>query len=132
MAGQPYPVTQPIGAKINPDGSVNANTTAMGKQGRPTTAMWADRSGKITTGGTSQTVMASNANRKRIFIQNPPYATENLFFNFAGPSTTSTASTTSFCLAIGQFYDSRQGPVSMELVTINASTSGHVFIAKEM
>jgi hypothetical protein len=72
---------------------------------------------------------AANANRKVLFIANPPSATESLFINF-----TSAASTTalgSIELAAGGSYVDPPGFVTLELVTVTAATAGHAFIAKE-
>ena len=96
-----------------------------------------DRSGTITLGGTSQQLMAANANRRRFIIMNPASAagqgigvTESLFFNFTSAAGVNTGA--SMEITPGGWYDSGIGTVTPEAITITAATTGHVFIAKEM
>ena len=99
-------------------------------------ASFTDRSGSITTGGTSQQLAAINANRKRIIIENPASATgqniataESLFINFTTAAGVNNG--TSIELIPGGTFDSGSGPVSTQAITVNAATIGHVYIAKE-
>lgn len=99
-------------------------------------APFTDRSSSITAGGTSQTLAIVNSNRKRIVIQNPCTSTsqgiitaENLFINFT--SAASLSGGNSFELQPCGSYDSGPSPVSGELISVNATTTGHQFIAKE-
>lgn len=108
---------------------LNAGTAAIGSV-IPNQGTWTDRSGTVATGAASQTLAASNAARKRLLIENPPSATENLFFNFTSAASTTAAG--SFVLVPGGSYDSESGPVSTELVAVTAATTGHAFVAKEM
>jgi hypothetical protein len=103
----------------------------------PLNGTFTNRSGTIATGGTSQALAAVNASRKRILIQNPCSATsqniaaaENLVINFT--SAASIAGGTSIELLPCGSYDSGGGPVSTEAITVNATTSGHQYVAKEM
>lgn len=96
-----------------------------------------DRSSTITAGGTSQTLMASNNNRRRFIIFNPASAAgqgitsvESLFFNFTSAAGVNNG--TSIELLPGQMYDSGIGTVTPEGITVNAATTGHVYVAKEM
>lgn len=98
---------------------------------------WIDRSGKVTTGGTSQVVMANNPIRRRLLIQNPVSvtsegigATENLFVNFSSPASSTLGN--SIELIPGGSYDTENGMCPTDQVTIVAATSGHQFLAKEM
>lgn len=99
-------------------------------------ASFTDRSGFVATGGTSQTLTIINASRKRIVIENPCSittqniaATENLFLNFTSAASTTSGSSIEL-LPCGS-YDSGPGPVTTELITVNAATTGHQYTAKE-
>ena len=86
-----------------------------------------DRSGSITTGGTSQTLAPINAARKYLTIENT--STANIAINF-----TSAASLTAGSLviaALGSLTLSSQSFVSTELVTVVGATTGQTFVAKE-
>ena len=96
-----------------------------------------DKSGTIATGGTHQTLAAINASRHRIIIQNPLTATgqgiltaESLFINFT--SNAGINNGTSIELVPGAIYDSGVGPPTSELISVNATTTSHAYIAKEM
>lgn len=97
-----------------------------------------DRSGSITTGGTSQTLAGANLARKRIIIQNPCTtgsegigSTENLFINFTSAATT--AGGNSIELQPCTIWDSGPAPaqVTSEAITVIAATTGHKYVAKE-
>lgn len=88
---------------------------------------YTSRSGTVTTGGTSQQIMAVNANRKSIIIENPIAATETLFFNFTSAASTTTDS---IGLAPGGIY-SPTNFISTEAINVTATTTGHAFVAKE-
>jgi len=88
---------------------------------------YTDRSGTVTTGGSSQQIMAVNANRKSIIIENPIAATETLFFNFTSAASTTSAS---IGLAPGGIY-SPTNFISTEAINVTATTTGHAFVAKE-
>lgn len=93
-----------------------------------------DRSGTITTGGTSQTLAAINTTRKYLLIVNPTVATENIYINFTSAATvaiTQTAATSSIPIAPGGSYSLGFSEITTELITINAATTGHAYIAKE-
>ena len=96
-----------------------------------------DRSGSITTGGTSQTLMSSNNQRRRFIVCNPATPTgqnitpaESIFINFTSAAGVNNG--TALEILPGSWYDSGIGIVTPEAITINAATTGHVFIAKEM
>lgn len=124
-----------------PGGASNGGGTVTSNQGgtwnmTPLQASFTDRSGSISVGGTSQTLAASNANRKRIVIQNPCTATsqgiataENLFLNFTSAATT--AGGNSIELQACGSYDSGLGPVTTEQINVIAATTNHKYVAKE-
>lgn len=88
-----------------------------------------DRSGTITVGGTSQTLAASNSSRKYIFIQNPSSATESLFINFTSASSLTVGSVE--LLPGGSFERTLATYMTTELITVNAASTAHAFVAKE-
>lgn len=103
----------------------------------PNQGLTIDRSGSVTVGGTSQTLVGANTSRKRIVIENPCStttegiaATENLFIDLAG-GTASTSNGTSVELQPCGSFDSGNGPVMTNAITVNAATSSHRWIAKE-
>lgn len=102
----------------------------------PLTGTFTNRSGAMTAGGTSQTLAAVNASRRRLIIQNPCTAAgqgvtaESLYINFT--SAAAVDGGTSVELAPCGSFDSNAGPVSTEAITVNAATTGHKWIAKEM
>lgn len=91
----------------------------------------------LTYQGLSQTLMASNASRKAMIIGNPSSAlgqnvalvAESLFVNFTSASGVNDG--VSIELTPGGYINA--GPVtSTELITVNAQTLGHRYIAREM
>jgi hypothetical protein len=89
-----------------------------------------DRSGTVTTGGTSQQLAPANSNRKYLFIENPTTATEALYINFT--SAASTAGNSSISISPGGSLTMTAATyVSQEAVTVTAATSAHGFTAKE-
>lgn len=118
-------------ATLNTDATGNVWTVQT-----PLQASFTDRSGNVTSGGTSQTLAASNASRKRIVIENFCNATtqniaaaESLFVNFTTAASTSAG--TSIEIAPCGSYDSGFGPVSTEAITVTAATTAHRWAAKE-
>lgn len=105
-----------LGLKLNADGSL------FGASGTYT-----DRSGTVTAGTVSQTLMAANPIRKSILIVNPTTATENLFINFTAAA--STTAVGSIPIPPGGSYS--PGFVTTEQINITATTTAHAFIAKE-
>jgi hypothetical protein len=84
----------------------------------------------ITTGGTSQVVFPYNESRRALLIENPTTATESLFCNFGAAASLTLG--TSFSLAAGQsIYFSQPNFVPKASEQCNATTSTHVFVAKE-
>lgn len=103
------------------------------------TASATGKGAAMTTGGTSQTLIASNVARKAFIVQNPCTAAEqgivtaeNLYINLTTASTTNSSANlavlapcSSFEMGIGA------GVVSTEAVTVNAATTAHVILSKE-
>lgn len=90
----------------------------------PLGATSTDNSGTITTGGSYQSVLASNANRKGCLIQNPSTATEVLNVKvgtMASPFTVAVGGTFN-CAGPG-------GLVVTDTITATAATTGHAFSA---
>jgi hypothetical protein len=103
----------------------------------PVRGTFTDRSGLIAVGGTSEQLAAANAVRNRIIIENPSTAAgqniaaaEVLFINFT--SAAGINNDTSLELLPGGWWDSGFGPVTTEAITVNAATTNHNYIAKEM
>jgi len=91
-----------------------------------------DRGGTITTGGTAQNAMASNASRKGGWVQNPCSATEDLYVSTSGTATTTAGSPDDADLGpCGTFSLNQNGLVNQNAVSVVAATTGHAFIAKE-
>jgi hypothetical protein len=89
-----------------------------------------DRSGTVTTGGTSQQLAAANPGRKYLLIENPTTATEALYVNFTAAASTAGSSSISISPG-GSLTMSAATYVSQEAVTVTATTTGHGFTAKE-
>jgi hypothetical protein len=86
---------------------------------------YVDRSGTITTGGTSQELVAANPGRGNITIYNLSTETEVLCVNV-----TSAAS----CTAAGSWHITPGGSITLttkEVINVVAATTGHKFTAKE-
>ena len=93
----------------------------------PSPGTLTDRSGTITAGGAAQTLAASNAIRKYLFIQNL-HATEALWLNF---TTAAVESQPSISIPAGGSFVMEASFVSPELVSVIAATTTHPFAAKE-
>ena len=108
--------------------------TTQGAQGSATS-----RGGTITTGGTSQTIIASNATRAAFMVQNPCSAAEqgigaaeDLVLNLTSAATLTTSANLVVLAPCASFsMGLNNGLVSTEAVTAIATTTGHVFYAKE-
>lgn len=93
----------------------------------------------ITTGGTSQTLIAANASRKAFTIQNPCSASEqgiataeDLAINLTSASTLTTSANLAVLAPCASFsMGITAGLVSTELVTGIAATTSHVVYIKE-
>ncbi len=95
------------------------------------TATPTDRGGTITSGGTSQTLAASNTSRKLLLVENPCNATEDLFIATAGAATVNGAGNYADLGPCGSASLVVNGIVITGAVTVIAATTGHRFIATE-
>ena len=112
--------------------TVNGTVTA-----QPLTGAFTNRSGAIAAAGVSQQLAVANGSRRRLFILNPSTiagqniaATERLFINFTSAAGIDDGQSVE--LQPGQSFDSGQGPITTELITVTAATLGHRYIAKEI
>ena len=93
----------------------------------PSVASYTDCSTTITTGGTSQTLIASNSARKEYLICNISTQTESAWVNFTSAASTSVNG--SIEILPGQCFSS--GPVvSGEQINATATTTGHAVVCK--
>lgn len=108
-------------------GAVTVNVPAINVAAiTPVTAT--DHSGTITAGGTSQSAIPANTSRLGFTVQNPTNEIEPLYINF----TSAAGAGNSIEILPGQIFPPNGSPyVSTEEITINAATTGHVYIAKE-
>lgn len=111
-----------LSVTLRPD--ANGATVLQSVNGFTTT----DRSGNLTTGGTSQQAAAALATRKYLSIQNPWSAVETLFFEFGASATTTD---TSHGLQPGQMIVFDRDAVPTGTINVNALTTAHKFIVKE-
>jgi len=91
------------------------------------TGAYTDRSGTIAAAGVSQVMMAANALRKGIFIENPTTEIESLWIN---PNGAATQSQPSIELAPGGRFE--PSSVTTQQITVIAATINHPYIAKEL
>ena len=110
--------------KINPDGSISISAVP------PVVGAFVDHSASVITGSQSQTAIAANPLRKFFLIQNPKTATETLFIDFTEAASTA-ANGPSIGLEPGEKFQSTSAFTSTEVITVNAATSGHSYVAKE-
>ena len=88
-----------------------------------------DASGTVATGGTFQSVLAANGNRKGCTIQNPTTASEVLYVYF-GPNASATTAN-SFSLAAGAAVSCAiSGIILDDNVSVTGATTGHAFTVK--
>lgn len=85
-----------------------------------------DKSGTITTGGTAQTPIASNAARKGFEIQN--LSTGDLWFSTLAAAVQSQPSVK---IAAGQLYETPAGGAGTGAVSLIGATTGQAFMARE-
>jgi hypothetical protein len=93
---------------------------------RPGRGPTIDRSGSITTGGTSQVQVPGNSVRRYLFIQNND--TVALWFNFVIPAVLSQPS---IKLVADASFTMESGYVSDEPVSVIGGTTGQKFTIKE-
>jgi hypothetical protein len=130
----PYAPTQQAG--VDGAGNLKVNCTAGCAGGATIVGSYTNKSGTISVGGTSQQLMAANVGRKGFLIQNPCTATsqgigtaENLTINFSSGATTSGGNSIELT-PCGSYVE--YGPVTTEAINVNAATSSHAYVAKEL
>jgi hypothetical protein len=84
--------------------------------------------GTITAGGTAQTAIPANQGRKGALIQNPVAASETLFVAIYGAAAVGGAGNL-IELAAGQSIQI-PAPITGD-ISVNATTTGHTFLATE-
>ncbi len=92
----------------------------------PTGATYTDCSLALTTGGTSQQLVAANASRKGVLILNPSSQIESLFVNFGAAATTDDSDSIELVPGAREFFP------TVQAIQVNAATTGHKVIAKEL
>ncbi len=119
------------------ESGVGSGPFSFGQTSSGIAATFTNKSSSMSVGGTSQTLAASNTNRRRIWIMNPSDAAgqgittaESLYINFTTAAGVNNG--TAIEINPGGWWDSGIGPTTTEAITVNAATTGHVFIAKEM
>lgn len=85
-----------------------------------------DKSGTITTGGTAQTAIALNANRRAFWIQN--LSSGDLWISDVG---TATAASPSLKIVAGGLYESMPGNCPTSAISIIGATTSQAFAARE-
>lgn len=119
---------------VRADRSATAGVTVP-VQGAPVTLT--ERSGAMTTGGTSQQLAAANTLRKYLFIQNPVTLTgqniaaaETLFVRF-GATAAGVNNGTSIELVPGASITFEGNAIPTAAIQVNAATTAHRWIALE-
>lgn len=139
----PAPLSCPPAA-----GSVSGTVTA--NQGTPGASPWpvtfgvtaltpTDRGGTLTAGGTAQQLAASNGSRKLIVISNPCSATsqggiaaaEDIYISVTGNATVAGGGNYADLFTCGSTSVTISGFVFTGAITINATTTGHRWLATE-
>lgn len=85
-----------------------------------------DKSGTIATGGTAQTAIALNANRRAFWIQN--LSAGDLWISDVG---TATAASPSLKIVAGGLYESMPGNCPTSAISIIGATTSQAFAARE-
>lgn len=132
-AGNPYSATNPMAVGLTATPTIDLGDV----QTNAAQGTFTSLSGSITAGGTSQTLVAANATRKKIIIQNPATLTgqniaaaESLFIRH-GASAAGVNNGTSFEILPGGAWESGPEFVSTEAIQVNAATTNHRWIAVE-
>jgi hypothetical protein len=122
-----------IGAVTVPNatisGALPAGTNSIGSVvATPVRGAITDRSGTVAAGGTSQALAAANTSRSFLFVLNPKAATESLWIDFGTAAVTASPSIE---LQPGQYFSMEGAFVATGAVNVTATTTGHVWTAKE-
>ena len=125
LLGSQWSIVQDILDRLD---SINANTNDKTVTARPTAGSLTDRSGTITTGGTSQVLAAQNLSRAYLFVQN--ISEETLFLNFGTSATNNESTPNSIEIKPNQSV-TFVSFVSSDQIFVLGETTGSKFIAKE-
>lgn len=113
-----------------------AGTATIGSL-NPLAGTYTSKNLTLTTGGTAQTLIASNASRRKFYIQNPCTAAgqgiaavESIYISFTGSAGVNNGTSIEI-LACGS-YESDAGPISTQAISVNAATTNHKIVAGEM
>lgn len=112
---------------VNSSGQLQTVGVATGTTIIPYKGTVTNRSGTITTGGTSQQIMAANASRRYLMIQN--VSDTVMWCNF---TTAAVLDQPSFQLVPGATFLMEASSVSTEAIQCIGSVTGKSFTAKEM
>jgi hypothetical protein len=125
-AGAATSANQPT---INGDGGAQSHIMNFpATQAAPLGSASTNGSTTIATGGTFQTLLASNSARKGCLIQNPTTATEPLYVS-VGIATGSATLAKAFSLAPGATFRCANGPiVATDNIAVTAPTTAHAFV----
>lgn len=93
---------------------------------RPSRGKLVDRSGSLVQANRSQQLMAANANRRYLFIQN--IGMDDLWINFTNPAVSNQPSVK---LPAGTSFTMEGGFVSTEAISVVGTIAGQVWTAKE-
>lgn len=114
------------GSSAYPNVACSAGGALSVSTARSGTGTLVDRSGTITTGGTSQQVAAANAGRNYIFIQNT--SAGNLYINFGAAASVTVGS---ILLLPNASYVMEASYISTQVINIIGATTAQSYIAKE-
>lgn len=92
----------------------------------PTASTLTDCSGSIASGGVAQTMVASNASRKYLFIQNTSDTT--MWINF---TTAAVTTQPSISITAGSSFVMEANFISTELVSVIGSTTAKIYTCKQ-
>lgn len=110
----------------DPINSGNPLSTIDSSGGGTTTGPLTDRSGTITSGGTSQQVAAANSSRKYFMLQN--ISDETMWIDFG---VSAVQDTPSIKITTGGAFFAEGSFVSDQVINIISATTGKKFVSKE-
>jgi hypothetical protein len=104
----------------------SAGNTAAALEIQGSGVTYTNRSGTITAGATAQTLMAANADRRGLWIQN--LSSGDLWISSLG---TAAATQPSMKLTAGSLYEAPAHGVPVAAISIFGATTGQAFSARE-
>jgi hypothetical protein len=88
-----------------------------------------DGSATIAAGGTAQSLFVADVKRRGYSVQN--LSSGNLFINDVGGTAVSTGTGASFTLIPGALYESPDGAMPIQAISILGATTSQAFAARE-